>query len=449
MGAVTDISSCRPGRLVRYNDTIAAVCDGLVRRAGALDDALADYRASCSPEYRATTYATDDTLRDYTSGLRELGAWTREVGRGFLVADAVEAYMDPLSGTFDPEGIRTRTDAEILAELDEDFPDPYLGVPEGMAEALAEDLDVPYDQDEPPAWIDYMEDGGNAAEVASRLMEGSARVLAGLPPELRITFRYTSEAVELWSDGVLVHRYTDLELQARLRLPTASSSRILAASKWVGRVGSLAQFATGTYGQWSADADLDTGPRIGRAVTRGGIPLVTGLVGGAAAGLACGPGAPVCSTVLGIAGALGGAFLGDRFVDVLPWMDEPEEPLPGENDLDAIEDGIASNDLDPVLAANVDLMASDIALEATADDPVFQAEVRGLLPDRGLLEDTINPPEPLPMPEVPTGTTSTTTLPPEPSPGPAPSPSPGPSPEPTVIVDPNAKDPWPTDRPYE
>lgn len=40
-------SSARPARLVRFGETTDAMDEGLRRRFGALDEALAAYRATC------------------------------------------------------------------------------------------------------------------------------------------------------------------------------------------------------------------------------------------------------------------------------------------------------------------------------------------------------------------------------------------------------------------
>jgi outer membrane lipoprotein SlyB len=264
------------------------------------------------------------------------------------------------------------------------------------------------------------------------------------------------------SNGTVVSSFVSAEMQARIRLPAANTARLASAGRWIGRVSNVFSGAAGFASQWHQDAGLPTGDRVIRAATRGGLTVVGSVAGGAGAGVAagavCGPGAPVCSTVLGIGGALAGGILGDRAADLLPWMDS-NEPLPGEHDLDEIRDGVAAEDasVDPALGATVDLVASDLALDATADDPYVHGRVVGLLPDRERLEFVIATGE-LPENVTPTGTTTTTTTTVPitvpvtvPAPGDAAATPPGTTT--TTVPAPHAPavtpDPWVEPRPYE
>lgn len=77
-----------------------------------------------------------------------------------------------------------------------------------------------------------------------------------------------------------------------------------------GRVLMVVGIASDAYEFFSADAAAK--PRVAVGIAGG---AAGGFAAGAAAGLVCGPGAPVCSIVLGIAGALGGRALFQALFD--------------------------------------------------------------------------------------------------------------------------------------
>ena len=74
-------------------------------------------------------------------------------------------------------------------------------------------------------------------------------------------------------------------------------------------------------------------------------------------------------------------------------------------------DGIAARDgeVNPRIAGQADLQASDLALLATADDPALGTRVLGILPDDDLLQRIVAFDDATPPPWVSTGTTTTTT----------------------------------------
>jgi cell division septation protein DedD len=400
----TGESSCRPARLERFDETIGAICDGLVIRAGLLDDALATYRATCDVELRAPTVGTGGMVRGLASGLRDMGNWTGAVGAAFRAA--AEAADVPWG--IDAEDTMTLDDRSIVGHLAQ-WDDPYRGVAEGAAAQLARDLGADYDPDEPPAWVDILGQGGNVADVLSPLLEGAAAAMADARPGVTITMVAESASLVVLADGSAIARFSRAELTARLMLPSANAARLSSAALWVGRAGNALAFVAGAGAQWYADAGLPTPERLGRAVVRGGGIALGGAGGGVLAGLACGPGAPVCSTVLGITFAFGGAWLGDKFVDALPFMDSPE---PGEHDLGDLTATIASEgdaEVDLQIAARADLAASDLALLATADDPALNERVTSIIPDEDLLWRMIEFDDESPPSWVANGTTTSTT----------------------------------------
>jgi hypothetical protein len=421
-------SSCRPARLERFDATVGALCDGLGVRAGLLEDALVAYRSSCDPSYRAPTDDSDEMVRAVAAALRDLGQWTGAVGAAFRRAGQAAG----LPGWFGFDGEMTLADARIEDALG-GWSDPYRGVAEGAASQLSRDLGVDDDPDGPPVWVDLLGDGATVTDVLGPLLEGAAMGLADLPPGVTVTLRAESGVVTVLADGAVVTRLSQAELSARVMLPTASAPRLAAAATWVGRAGAALAFVAGAGEQWYADAGLPPQQRVARAVTRGG--GVTIGSGGAAwvgvqLGAACGPVAPVCSTVFGVAGAVAGGMAGDAVVNSFPFM-EPRPP--GEHDLDAITDATAAEgvDVNARVAAQADLQASDLAVLATADDPLLSDRVISILPDDEVLERIVAYDDTSAPPWVSTGTTTTSTTAP-----------PGLAPVPVSAGGPAPPDPW-------
>jgi hypothetical protein len=431
----TGESSCRPARLERFGETVDALCDGLVVRAGLLEDALSEYQGSCDASFRAPTIDTAELVRAVAAGLRDVGDWTGGVGAAFR-AVMEEAGWPEWAG-FDRKV--TIDDARVVGHLDE-WPDPYRGVPEGMAAQLAADLGMDYDPDGPPAWVDLLADGATGADVIGPLLEGTAMALADLPAGVTVTLQVEAGFVAVLSDGRVVARLTRAQLTARLMLPAGTAPRLATATSWVSRGGAALAFMAGAGDQWYGDAGLPSHERVARAVTRGAGLAGSSAAGGALgvqAGVVCGPATPLCSTVFGIGGAIGGGMVGDAFIDALPFMDTPP---PGEHDTDDIIDAIGADGgtVDARLAASADLQASDLAVLATADDPVLNQRVISILPDDDVLERIIAFDDASAPPWVATGTTTTSTTAPPPPP-PLPAPGGGSTPP----------DPWVGDRPGE
>jgi hypothetical protein len=399
-------SSCRPARLERFDATVGALCDGLGIRAGLLDDALVAYRSSCDPSYRAPTEDSDEMVRAVAAALRDLGQWTGAVGGAFRRAGQAAG----LPAWFGFDGEMTLAHARIEDALG-GWSDPYRGVAEGAASQLARDLGVDHDPDGPPAWVELLGDGATGTDVLGPLLEGTAMGLADLPPGVTVTLRAESAVVAVLADDAVVTRLSQAELSARLMLPTASAPRVAAAATWIGRAGAALSFFAAAGEQWYGDAGLPTQQRVARAVTRGG-GITAGSVGigwiGVQLGAVCGPAAPVCATAFGAAGAIAGGLAGDAIVDAVPFM---EPPPPGEHDVDAVTDAIAAGEIEvnPRLAAQADLQASDLAALATADDPLLSDRVLTVLPDDDLLERIIAYDDPSAPPWVSTGTTTTST----------------------------------------
>lgn len=437
-------ASCRPGRLTRFEEAHHAACDGLVRRAGALDDALATYRATCAGEYRAGTVDAVAAIDDWRGSYRAFSTWVGDVGRAFLTADAIDAYVGT-GGVPGDDGLSVHTEAEVLEHVHERWEDdPYLGVVDPSTGLVAIDAApwvadlVADDQSQPPPWVEAVDSGAFATEVLGVMAGGAATLLAGIPRGVDVVVRYEGATLVVLRDGTVIARVTQAEAAARILVPR-NTAGLEVASRWLGRASTAASFLAAGAGQWFGDEGLPTDERIYRAVVRGGGVALGGwlggagggFLGGAAAGTVCGPGAPVCSSVLGVGGAIVGGVAGalgaDWLVDRLPGMGN-DEPLPLEYDLDAVTDlvgdGGPAEGTAPGIAV-VDLAASE-AVSASAEpgswDEYFLQQV---LPEADDLLAVIDPPPEAPPTGTTTTTTTTTTMPP-PAPLPAPPPPAGP-----------------------
>lgn len=434
-------ASCIPGRLLRFEDAHHAACDGLVRRAADLDEALATYRATCDDAYRAGTLDAVATIDEWRGSYRAFATWVGEVGRGFLAADAVDAYM---YGTdVDPEAVSVRGEGEVAENFIDRFAgDPYLGVPAGNVGAATEL--AAEDQDDPPPWLEMLENGSLLIDGSSAVLEGVAKTLLGLPDAVEITLRVEGSTVAVLSSGRVVGTFGRAELTARLIVPKGSTAGLSATSRWLGRAANTAAFVLSATDQFLGDAGLPLDERIGRTTTRG-LGVLGGTVlgaklfgGGAAAGCAAtvvgAPFAPLCGAGGAIIGGILGAIGGDWLVDQLPWMDEPDPPLPLEYDLDAVADVIADGEIDDsgeASIAAVDLAARDAALGRAGDDPAAIVDLEAVMPDEADLRAILDPEGQGP----PTGTTTTTTTTPPPTPS-APPPTTTPATTPTGTTTP-------------
>lgn len=450
---MTATSSARPARLVRHADTAAAIDEGLRTRFAVLDEALAAYRATCEQQYRMSpTAGTTDVLRLWSGGIADLGRWTRDVGNAFIATQVLEIYMTGY-GSFDPEDAVTLPDDSVVGHMDEFQDDPFLGVPPGGWAVDGPEVSA----EDPQALADFLGDLGLASTISDATLGHLLEALESTPRAVPITIRLTETSVLFLADGRVIHEIIRTEAPAYLLLPGQVPDDLARAGRWLGRVNAALDFAGGAYEQWQEDAGISVGDRVLRATTRGGgVALgsgaggwLGGLAGGATAGLVCGPGAPVCSGVLGIGGAIlgaiGGGIVGDWLTGFLPWMDDHEPPKPGEYDLDELRDQLGQEEGGLSehfwqLDAATSLIAHDLAMAETSDQPDVQAHLEDLLPDR---DELVLLAQGLPLPDeiTPTGTTTPhpepgPTEPAEPSPGPSPQPQPAPTPSATPSAPP-------------
>lgn len=411
-------ASARPGRLLRFQEAHAAACDGLYRRCGTLDDALARYRATCEVAYRAPTHGAVDALDSWRGSYRSLTTWVGDVGRAFLAAEAVDVYVGG-GGSGDIEAIVRQGEDDILTHLHEQWDDdPYRGVVDPVTGEIAADAApwvadlVADDQSAPPAWVGAVADGSFYATIVDEMLGATAASLAGLPRAVDVTVVFERGEIVVYRNGAVAARLTRVEVSARVLVPDVSS-RLGAIRTWVGRAGYALTFVAAGAGQWYDDEGLPTDERMARALTRGGGALggaiVGGLVAGAAVGTVCGPGAPVCSTVLGIGGAILGGVIGEWGAGFLPWMDDDDsEPLPLEYDVEAIEDLIESGgpgELHDASIAAVDLAGREAAAASVVPGTVEEHYLDQVLPSRESLLAIADPPPPPPPDETTTGTT--------------------------------------------
>lgn len=379
-------SSCHPARLQRFGETVDALCDGLARRAGLLDDALAAYRAQCEHDDRVPTVGSGSMVRALVSELREVGRWTAGVGDAFAQSALVNDFMAPGTTGTDLEAVLTVRDGQLVGYLT-GWPDPYRGVPAGAAAELAAGLHLRYDQDEPPAWITHLSRGGSVGDGLAALLEEAAPVMAKLPSSVTVRLTVEADDVAVLADGAVAARLSRTELAARILLPRADPGRLLAASRWVTRAGVGATGLAAAGHQWFADDGLPAPQRAARATGRGivvGAAAYGGAEAGAALGGLCGPAAIVCSPVLAVGGGIVGTTLSSRVAD---WALEPGDPKPAARDLGDLRSELAAEDgtPSPGLEAEVDMRASDLARAATADRPVVASRVESLVPTDAVL----------------------------------------------------------------
>jgi hypothetical protein len=136
------------------------------------------------------------------------------------------------------------------------------------------------------------------------------------------------------SQGRLIQFVRNVEAGAEAIAPEAATappvaagmSRGLQVVKWGGRAFFVIGLATIPLEVWLAPPGQ--GLRTGVGATAG---FVGGLAAGATAGLVCGPGAPVCSVVLGItfglAGALGARAFAESIYDAIATLSEHPEAI--------------------------------------------------------------------------------------------------------------------------
>ncbi len=394
------VASAEPDALERFETVVDAVADGLATRIGQLDDALVTYTSTCAAKYRAPTDGAAATLTGFNVDFRALGRWTGDVGRAFRRADTVSQYAG--YGAGHPGDAGHLTDQQLVDRYLSEMDDPFRAVRSGVAEQLARDLGVEHDQDGPPAWLGHLESGGTYSSVANALLIASSRRLADLSPTVTVTLRIHGGTLQVLRNGRITYTYEVFEAQARLRQPSITSARLATLGRWTGYASHALNAITGFADQWSADHEVAGFSRVARSVTRGGGRSFFGFGAGwigFQAGTVCGPAAWVCSPVLTLGFGFGGAVLGDLLAGSMPWMADPPDP-PSEAEL--ITEAIGSSEvLAPQISATVDLLASDLALDAASDDPFRRREIESILPQRSALEGVIATGEPWVVPPPP------------------------------------------------
>ncbi|MEJ7584034.1 MAG: hypothetical protein WKF43_08090 [Acidimicrobiales bacterium] len=86
-------ASCRPARLLRFDETVQSMADGLYRRVGPLEDALDAYVATCDAAYVVDCRDGVAAVSEWRGNFRVQGSWTGNVGRAFVATYAVDLYM--------------------------------------------------------------------------------------------------------------------------------------------------------------------------------------------------------------------------------------------------------------------------------------------------------------------------------------------------------------------
>ena len=320
--------SLRPERLEALAETTVAVHEALATRAGWLADAWDAYRAANAAEWRFDFGDLPGLMQAWGESLAALGAWAGEVAAAARDLDEdggdVHRFGEP-----DLYRALDRDDRAVIDAHDD--------------RTLTVDWGEP---DDPPEWIEDLR--GMAIVVPGGTHPGGSEV-----PAWRGEFEAMSDQVGDMGevlDGTAVAFVSGRGASAAWRpgtpalLGVLASPRALGAASQVFTVGSA---GIGGFGaavdQWLGDSrsmnysDTEMAARTGARFAGTATASALGSVGGGGlASFACGPGAPVCATVVvvgtGLLAAAGGDWLFDR---LLPG------PGPAEHDPDQVYDEIA------------------------------------------------------------------------------------------------------------
>ncbi len=362
---MTDETSVRPARLLRFEGTMEATADGLRRRTDMLADAIAQYEATCNAEFRAPTSGLTTTVRDLAGDFDDWGAWTGSIARAAISADDYFCSPWGLNPDDDEDVFRVST-GWLAGQLGSD---PYRGVADGTASVMARGLDIDYDQSGPPAWIDHLSGGGDLAGIASELLKAQIRVVEGMSVNAVIRITTTDTSVRVLRGNVLVTTYTVTQMEARLRVPVQAPARWTTVARGLGRLSGALGFGAGFLTQWDHDQNRPTGERLARSAGRGAAGLGGGILGGMGAGAigsaVCGPGAPLCVAPFVIGGGILGGLGADKLFD--SWFND--DPKPGEYDLDSLEDIIAADGDEAEVIDEINAGVEELVQELLEENP--------------------------------------------------------------------------------
>jgi hypothetical protein len=313
-----DTTSARPGRLIRFGGTTAAMDAGLTLRIRKLCEALIEYQVRCELDYRMPTEGTPEALRVWIDQVTEVGTWVRLVGEAVKATDCAPGT----AGNADEENISSMSTNALLRDLARRDPARQWD------EMVGKESDVDQEVDDLLALIFGAEFGAGATvsiETVKRLLEALDKHIEGLPPtKVKVRVQRTSTHIVMFADGRVIARLTYEEMTVIMLVKRQPPRATKTLSTWLSRTGHVLNFAGGAYNQWQEDEDVDPGRRRIRVAVAGGATAGGGAAGGAlggffgglAAGAVCGPGAPVCSGVLGVGGAvvggIAGAWVGGR-----------------------------------------------------------------------------------------------------------------------------------------
>ena len=175
--------SARPGRLTRFESVATTMADSMQTRVRSLETAIVSYEGGCDHRFRVDVGDLPPALRASLEALAELGRWTGDVGRGFLAADVVDAYVHGGS-VADEDGITTIDEDAVVGHVrDDGWDDPFLGAP-----AVGFPAGTGDPEEEPPSWLELAQEGGDALGYAEALV-AIANNIDELPTEYPVRGR--------------------------------------------------------------------------------------------------------------------------------------------------------------------------------------------------------------------------------------------------------------------
>lgn len=295
-------ASARPQRLLNLAETTGAIADALTTRAGWIEDDWETYTLYNGVDWRFDAGDLPGALRAWAATLRKIGEFTGGIGAAFLVADSDDA------------GDRHELSEGRLREL---MPcDMRVFLDESTA---TDEVDWG-DPDDPPPWLDALDYSAMAVGHAGSAVDA-----------WDVAYVMGSGAGAEWAP----------ETPAVLgRFATPAQLAKFATLFSFGSAG-LSGLAAGSSQERADAASLNyTDSEItARATTRGvgtaGGALASSAVGVWAAGIACGPGAPVCAGAVIITVGVFGTSVTDRLVGAVVG-----EPGPAQHDPEVVRDQI-------------------------------------------------------------------------------------------------------------
>lgn len=322
--------SCRPSRLLRFDELTVDVASALRDRAGTLLASLVPYYLGSDAAYMADVGDAPAAVQGWVDSHRRLGEWTAGVAIAFIEAETGPACV--VAGPR-PGGVLTVAAADVSGPVDPEADPDRVGPVVAASPAIVDTLPAALNgDDDTPLWQQVL-DGAARPEAAALI------AVTTIPPR---------------GDHAV------------------SPVRRLAVTRWLGNAATgfgMANVALDGFGATRGRPTLD---RLEVAGTGVGVAGSVTLAGTAFSAARCGPnlwclGGVALATGFAASGAadwaMGVAAAGTR------------RETPDGRDLDALREEIADDDPADALVAAAELAGAEQAAATTADDPELAARV--------------------------------------------------------------------------